>query len=117
MTDYGRSKFENKKRVREVAKRSPRSALKELRLSCEIGEHDYQLKLKSAQDMLLARHEIKLQIILVDSDSVRDERAVAFLNRFANDLGDLATWIEEPKLEKKRREKLATLLISPASLR
>lgn len=100
--------------MREVTKRSSQSVLKELRLTCEIGEHDYQLKLKSARDMLLARHQIKLQIILFDSESARDERAVAFLNRFANDLGELATWSEEPNLVKKRREKLATIIISPA---
>lgn len=117
MTDYGRNQYEQEKRAREARKRHPAPALKALRLSCEISEHDYQIKLRSAQSFLLEGDQVQLQILLLDSDFEQDALAVALLNRFANDLGDLAVWSDDPKLERKRKEKLVTMAISPTSKR
>ncbi|MBP6744249.1 translation initiation factor IF-3 [bacterium] len=117
MTDYGRHKYQQEKSAREAQKKRPAHALKELRLTCGISEHDYQIKLRSAQGFLLEGDQVQLQILLVDSDVEQDALAVALLNRFATDLGELAVWSEDPKLEKKRTEKLVTLIISPGSKR
>ncbi len=117
MTDYGRNQYEQEKRARDARKKHPARALKELRLTSGINEHDYQIKLRSAQAFLLEGDQVQLQILLLDSDTKHDALAVALLNRFAADLGDLAVWSEDPKLAKKRNEKLVTMVISPASKR
>ena len=117
LLDYGRHKYEQEKRVRTVRKQRVVAALKELRLSCEISEHDYQIKLLSARGFLQEGNEIQLQIVLRDSGAEQDALAVSVLNRFANDLGELAVWRNDPRLEKKRQEERVTMLISPASAR
>ena len=117
MIDYGRSKYEQEKRARTARKQRVVPVLKELRLSFEISEHDYQIKLRSAQGFLQQGDKVQLQIILLDSDAQKDALAVSLLNRFANDLGELAIRSDDPRLEKKRKEKLVTMLVSPASAR
>ena len=115
--DYGRSKYEQEKRARTARKQRDVPVLKVLRLSCEISEHDYQIKLRNAQGFLQEGNKIQLQAVLLDSDAEQDALAVSLLNRFANDLGELAIWSDDPRLEKKRKEKFVTMSISPVSKR
>lgn len=110
LMDYGRFKFEQEKRARSVKRKHAVCDLKELRVRYEIDEHDYQVKLRSAQSFLENGDKIKLSVILRGREIQHADLALALLNRFAADLGELATLSDEPKLEGKT----AVIVLSPS---
>ncbi len=86
------------------------SELKELRMRYEIDDHDYKVKLRSAQTFLMDGDKIRVSVTLRDREIQHAELALALLNRFAEDLGEAATLNDEPKLEGK----IAVMELSPA---
>jgi translation initiation factor IF-3 len=110
LIDYGRHKFELEKREREVKRKQSVSELKEIRMRYEIDDHDYQVKLRSARAFLKNGDRIKLTVALRGREIQHADLALALLNRFGEELGDLATWNDEPKLDGKT----AVMVLSPS---
>ncbi len=108
--DYGRHGFELEKLARSVKRQHGVSDLKELRMHYEIDDHDYQIKLRSAQTFFRSGDRIRLTVALRGRKIQHADLALAWLNRFGNDLGELATWNEEPKLNGKT----AVMVLFPA---
>ncbi|HEY9870240.1 MAG TPA: translation initiation factor IF-3 [Candidatus Obscuribacterales bacterium] len=99
--DYGRYKFEQEKRAREAKKKHHVVDVKELKMRYKIEDHDYQVKVRSAQKFLNAGDKIKVIIMLRGREVQHADLALNLMNRFADDLKDLAMIDREPKLEGK----------------
>lgn len=99
--DYGRFKFEQEKRAREAKKKHHIVDVKELKMRYKIEDHDYQVKLRSAQKFLNEGDKIKVLIMLRGREVQHASLALALMNRFADELKDLAIIDREPKLEGK----------------
>lgn len=110
LMEYERHKYELEKRARTVNRKYGVSDLKELRVRYLISEHDYQLKLRSVRAFLADGDRVKLTVILRGRESQHADLALALLTRFAEDLDELATWQDEPRLDGKD----AVLILSPA---
>ncbi len=110
LIDYGRHKFELEKRARETKRKHAVSELKEIRMRYEIDDHDYQVKLRSARTFLKNGDRIKLTVALRGREIQHADLALALLNRFGEELGELATWNDEPKLDGKT----AVMVLSPS---
>lgn len=107
--DYGEHKFQLEKRARALKKKGRAAQLKELRLTYSIGQHDYQIKLQSARAFLERGDQVLLRLVLRDDELQNSEQAIELLNHFAGELGDLAIWTEDPRLDGKD----VLLLLSP----
>ena len=64
--DYGKFKFEQQKKDREVRKNQKIILLKEVRLSPTIDEHDFQTKLRNAIKFLENGDKVKAQSVSAD---------------------------------------------------
>ncbi len=99
--DYGRYKFEQEKKAKEARKKSHVVDVKELKMRYKIEDHDYQVKLRSAKKFLNAGNKIKVLIILRGREIQHSHLAIELLDRFTDELKDLAIIDREPKLEGK----------------
>jgi len=109
LLDSGRYKNAMEKKARVARQRSSSSSVKVLQLRYAINDHDYQIKLDSAKKFLAKGHRVKLWVVLAEREIEHAELAISLLNRFAEDLNELAIWYEDPKLHGKS----AVLELSP----
>jgi translation initiation factor IF-3 len=99
--DYGRFKFEQEKRNREAKKKHHVVDVKELKMRYKIEEHDYQVKFRSAQKFLHEGDKIKVLIMLRGREVQHADLAMSLMNRFFDELKDVALLDREPRLEGK----------------
>ncbi|HEY9723639.1 MAG TPA: translation initiation factor IF-3 [Oscillatoriaceae cyanobacterium] len=97
--DYGRHKFETEKKLREAKKKQHVVSLKELTLSYKIGEHDYQVRLRSLQKFIKEGDKVKVTIRFRGREVQHNALASELLMRFARDVEDIALIEREPKME------------------
>jgi translation initiation factor IF-3 len=97
--DYGRHKFETEKRTREARKKQHTVTLKELTLSYKIGEHDYQVRLRSLQRFISEGDKVKVTIRFRGREVQHTNLATELLLRFAKDVEENAVIEREPKAE------------------
>lgn len=63
--DYGRFKYEEKKKAKEVKKKAHLTETKSLQIKIGTGENDLQLKARKASEWLREGHRIKIELYLV----------------------------------------------------
>ena len=99
--DYGRYKFDLEKRARETKKKHHVQDVKEIKMRYKIEDHDFQVKLRSAQKFLTDGDKIKTVILLRGREMQHANMAIDLMNRFAEALKDLGMIDREAKLEGK----------------
>jgi translation initiation factor IF-3 len=99
--DYGRYKFDLEKRARETKKKHHVQDVKEIKMRYKIEDHDFQVKLRSAQKFLTDGDKIKTVILLRGREMQHADMAIDLMNRFADALKDLGMIGREAKLEGK----------------
>jgi translation initiation factor IF-3 len=92
--DYGRHKFEQEKRNREAKKKQHVVDVKEVKMRYKIEDHDYQVNVKKGHKFL---NEGELR----GREVQHAKMAIELMNRYFNDMNDLAIFDREPKLEGK----------------
>ncbi|HOJ50852.1 MAG TPA: translation initiation factor IF-3 [Spirochaetota bacterium] len=97
--DYGKYRFEQKKKEKEMKKKQHIIQVKELTLTPLIEEHDYQVKLKKAKEFLIRGDKLKLTVKFKGRMIAYSEKGEAILNRFIEDLQDIGIVEKQPKLE------------------
>jgi translation initiation factor IF-3 len=97
--DYGKFKFEQQKKDREVRKNQKVINIKEVRLSPSIDEHDFQTKLRNAIKFLEKGDKVKASIRFKGRAITHKEIGQRVLDRFAQECKDVATVEQSPKME------------------
>lgn len=97
--DYGRHKFETEKKNREARKKQHVVSLKELTLSYKIGEHDYQVRLRSLQKFIKDGDKVKVTIRFRGREVQHSNLAAELLMRFMKDVEESALLEREPRSE------------------
>lgn len=97
--DYGRHKFETEKKNREARKKQHVVSLKELTLSYKIGEHDYQVRLRSLQKFIKEGDKVKVTIRFRGREVQHSALAAELLMRFVRDVEDIAVLERDPRQE------------------
>lgn len=110
--DYGKFKFEQEKKNRETKKKHHIVDVKEIKMRYKIEDHDYQVKLKKAQEILSEGDKIKLSIMLRGREIQHKELAINLMLKFQKELDDLVIVDREPKLEGKS----VIMILSPNPL-
>lgn len=97
--DYGKYRYEQQKRDKEAKKKQKVVTIKEVKLRPHIEYHDFYVKMKSATKFLNSGNKVKVTIMFRGRELSHPEIGMSVLNRFADELKDVAT-IEKPaKLE------------------
>ena len=100
--DYQKFLYQQKKKQKEVKANAKTMEVKELRFGPQTDEHDYQFKLKHAQEFLKDGNKVKAYVFFRGRSIVFKEQGEELLARFATDLEEYGKVEALPKLEGKR---------------
>ncbi|MBP7369173.1 MAG: translation initiation factor IF-3 [Paludibacteraceae bacterium] len=107
--DYQKFLYQLKKREKELKAKTAKVVVKEIRFGPQTDEHDYNFKLKHAQNFLKEGCKVKAYVFFKGRSILFKEQAEVLLLRFANDLEEYAKVEQLPILEGKRM----TIQLSP----
>ena len=101
LMDFGKFRYEQQKRDKEVKKKQKITALKEVKIRPNIEDHDFNVKLKNAQRFLDDGDKVKVTIMFRGRELSHPELGRQVLVRMGNILKEVATIEREAKLEGK----------------
>ena len=107
--DYQKFLYQQKKKQKEIKANAQKIVVKEIRFGPNTDEHDYNFKLKHAQNFLKEGAKVKAYVFFKGRSILFKEQGEILLLRFAQDLEDLGKVEQLPRLEGKRM----IVLISP----
>ncbi len=99
--NYGKYKFEQAKKEKESRKNQKAVEVKEIRVTPNIGEHDFGFKSKNAKAFLEAGNKVKFTVRFRGRELNNIKAGEAVLNKFIEDLAEISTVEKKPFLEGK----------------
>jgi translation initiation factor IF-3 len=111
LMDYGKFKFEQSKRDKEVKKNQKITETKEIRLSPGIGQHDFDTKLKNARSFLDEGDRVKVGVRFRGREMAHTDLGSDLLKRFAAGCEDIAAVSAAAKLDGRQM----IMILSPKS--
>lgn len=107
--DYGKYKYQQKKRSAEAKKKSARVELKEVKLRPKTDDHDFLTKVRHARSFLEEGNKVKFTIMFRGREITHPEIASRMLVRAAELLTDAADVEQDGRLEGRNM----TMMLSP----
>lgn len=99
--DYGKWKFDNKKKERQSKKNQAKVLIKEIQLRPRTGEGDINIKLEKARGFLAQGHKVKINLRFHGREMAHKELGFQILKTVEKRLSDVAS-IEMPaKMERR----------------
>jgi len=100
--DYEKYLYQQKKKAKEMKANSKIMEIKEIRFGPNTDEHDFQFKLKHAQEFLKDGNKVKASIFFKGRSINFTEQGEKLLLRFAIECEEFGKAENMPKLEGKR---------------
>ncbi len=100
--DYQKFIYQKKKKAKEQKANAVKVVIKEIRFGPQTDDHDYNFKLKHAQQFIADGAKVKAYVFFRGRSIVFREQGELLLLRFANDLEEIATVDNMPSLEGKK---------------
>jgi len=102
LLDYGKYKYEQEKKERELRKGQKISMLREVRLRPSIDNHDFEAKARLAGKLLNGGDKVKVTVMFRGREITHPELGWRLLQRIAESLKEVASLDRQPLLEGKR---------------
>lgn len=99
LMDYGKYRFEQSKREREIRKNQKVITIKEVRLSATIEDHDIDVKFKNAVKFLQDGDKVKVNIRFRGRQITHSEIGLQVMKVFAERIKEYATIERQPLIE------------------
>jgi translation initiation factor IF-3 len=99
--NYGKYKFEQSKKEKEAKKKQKVLEVKEIRITPNIEEHDFEFKAKNARKFLTDGNKVKITLRFRGREVNNLKAGEAVLNKFIENLEDISVVEKKPKLEGK----------------
>lgn len=100
--DYGKYKYELQKRAAEAKKKQKTAEIKEIKIRPNIGDNDYNIKLKATLKFLQEGNKVKISMRFRGREIAKQEIARNIFLRVKEDTDELAKIEVEPKMEMKQ---------------
>ncbi|MFB5662951.1 translation initiation factor IF-3 [Alteribacillus sp. HJP-4] len=97
--DYGKYRYEQQKKEKEARKKQKVINIKEVRLSPNIEDHDFNTKLRNARKFLSKGDKVKAAIRFRGRMITHSEIGKVVLERMAKECEDIASVEQRPKME------------------
>ena len=97
--DAGKYKYELQKRKNEAKKKQKVQETKEIKFTPNIGDNDYQVKMRNAKKFLAEGNKVKFTLRFRGREMSYQDLGEAVLRRAAEDVADVAKMEQAPKLE------------------
>ena len=102
LIDYSKFLYQQKKHAKEMKAKQVKVEVKEIRFGPQTDEHDYNFKLKHAQEFLSEGNKVRAYVFFRGRSILFKEQGEVLLLRFANDLEEYAKVEQLPKLDGKK---------------
>ena len=109
LMDYGKYRFEQSKREREIRKNQKVITIKEVRLSATIEDHDVDVKFKNAVKFLKEGNKVKVTIRFRGRQITHSEIGREVMKQFAERIKEYGNVERAPLIEGRNM----TMLIAP----
>ena len=100
--DYQKYLYQQKKKAKEMKANASKVVIKEIRFGPQTDEHDFQFKLKHAQNFLSEGAKVKAYVFFRGRSILFSDQGEKLLLRFAVELEDYGKAEQMPNLEGKR---------------
>ncbi len=97
--DYGKYKYEQDKKLKEAKKKQHNADVKEVKMRYKIEEHDYNVRVRSAERFLKSGDKVKATINFRGREIQHADLAEGLLKKMATDLEEVAEVQQAPKRE------------------
>lgn len=97
--DYGKFKYEEKKRASEAKKKQVVVHLKEVKMRPKTEEHDYEFKVRNVKRFLEEGNKAKLTIMFRGREITHRELGQALLDDVVKDVKDVGVVEQMPRME------------------
>ena len=107
--DYGKFKYDEKKKKNEAKKKQSKTELKQIKLRPKTDTHDIQFKAKNARKFLEEGNKVEFQVRFRGRENAHPETGKAILDKMMAELVDVA------KLERAARyeNRVMTMMVGP----
>jgi len=102
IVDYQKFLYQLKKREKELKAKAVKIEVKEIRFGPQTDEHDYQFKLRHAEEFIKEGNKVKAYVFFRGRSILFKEQGEVLLLRLANDLEEIAKVDSMPTLEGKK---------------
>ncbi len=100
--DYKKFLYEQKKKKKEIANKTQKVVIKEIRFGPNTDDHDYEFKKKHAVKFLEDGSKLKAYVFFKGRSILFKDKGQILLLRLAQDLEEYGTVESMPKMEGKR---------------
>jgi translation initiation factor IF-3 len=109
LLDFGKYKYEEKKKAREAKRKQTSVDIKEIKLRPKTDQHDFAFKVRAARRFLESGNKVKFTVRFRGREITHPEKAQDQLDHAVRDLEDISNVEVRPMMEGRAM----TLLIAP----
>ena len=102
IADYQKFLYQQKRKAKEIKAKQVKIVVKEIRFGPQTDDHDYNFKLKHAENFIKEGAKVKASVFFRGRSIVFKEQGEILLLRFATDLEEIAKVEAMPKLDGKK---------------
>lgn len=113
MMDFGRFKYESKKKTQESKKKQRVIVLKEVKFRPNIGQNDFDVKVRNIQKFLQDGDKVKVSLWFRGREIVHNEMGKLLFQKIIAAVGEGAKLELEPKMEGKQ---MMMIMVSKAAV-
>ena len=97
--DHGKFKYEQDKKKKEQKKKQVIVKLKEVKFHVNVGDHDYETKLRHAFDFLEGGNRVKFSLMFRGRENAHRELGFELMKRVQADVAKIAVVEQAPRLQ------------------
>lgn len=97
--DYGKYKYENKKKASAARKKQVIVVVKEVQMRPRTDEHDFLTKMRNARKFLLEGDKVKINMRFMGREMAHQELGMVQMNKAVDFVKDIALIESPPKME------------------
>ncbi len=109
--DYGRYKFEQSKKSKQMKKNASATKMKEIKFHANVDDHDYETKLRHIRDFLSEGHRVKVSLGFRGRENAHQEIGYQLVKRVIEDISDIGNNESEPQ----KMGRFLNVLLNPKS--
>ena len=102
LLDYGKYKYEQAKKEREIRRSQKVSLLREVRFRPKIGEHDFEAKIRLAKKLLGGGDKVKATVMFRGREITHPDIGWRILQKLVESLKGVAYIEKQPSMEGRR---------------
>lgn len=96
--DHGKFKFEQEKKKKEQKKKQNIVKIKEVKFHVNVGEHDYQTKLRHTREFIEGGDRVKVSLMFRGRENAHKELGFELMQRIVADTAEYAAVEQAPKM-------------------